>query len=819
MGDILAHLNTLRAKTLSRGARIGLHTGLPPETWWAEPNVRTVLIALLVASAYYIGALIGLSVTFQSSIISPIWPPNTILLVALLSVPTQKWKACLLAVFPAHMLALLPNGIAPLAASGFYLTNAGEAVLGAYLVRRLIGGPPWLGSPRRVGLYLACAVVVAPFVTSFADAAVVMLTGSGDNYWLNFRTRCVSNMLAELTIGPALLLGLGGAWQWLRDAGRWRRVEAALLAVGLLLVGIIIFGGEATDWHEGPAFLITLLLLWAAVRFGIGGPSASLLLGITILSTWGAVQGHGPFSASSPHNNAVSLQLFLIGMSVPVLFLAALLQEREETKATLQASEQRYRAMVETQTELISRYLPDSTLTFINDAHCRLIGKTQEELIGAKFLDMLPESARVRVRAAIQSLLAQPGILTIEHEAALPDGSLRWQQWVNRTILDANGHVIEFQGIGRDITERKQAEVALQASEERYRDLVESQVDMICRYLPDSTLTFVNDAYCRYYGKSREQLIGSKFVDSLDEAARTHHRQYTEALLAEPHPSVDEHEAVRPDGTIGWQQWIDHAIRDAEGHLVEFQAIGRDITERKRAEEALRESEARFRAAFESAATGMMLVDTDGHPLQVNRPLAEMLGYTEEELHSQAFAEFTYPDDVGPNLLLFRRALAGEIDSYQLEKRFITKRGELVWGHLSAGVVRDAEGRPLYRGGSARERGALPGTGEQLPAGRRAPLRAGFASPRRGWAGIGRARPLQGIGRGQDDLGGLPCGPRGHANPAVPGGARWRAHRVRPPACRPYLSGAGAAHPIRGHHGRHGCHARRDRAATRTGAG
>src|SRR5260370_40508676 len=98
-------------------------------------------------------------------------------------------------------------------------------------------------------------------------------------------------------------------------------------------------------------------------------------------------------------------------MSVTVLSLAALLQEPEETKATLQASEQRYRAMVETQTELISRYLPDSTLTFINDAHCRLIGKTQEELIGAKFLDMLPESSLVHVHTAIQSLLPQPDIL------------------------------------------------------------------------------------------------------------------------------------------------------------------------------------------------------------------------------------------------------------------------------------------------------------------------------------------------------------------------------------------------------------------------
>src|SRR5258706_4775080 len=219
MGDILARLNMLRAKTLARGARFDLlRTGPPPETWWAEPKVRTALVALLVASAYYLGALVGLPVKFQSSMSSPIWPPNTILVVALLSVPTQKWRACLLAVFAAHMLALLPSGISLLTASGVYLTNAGEAVLGAYLVRRLIGGPPWLGSPRRVGLYLACAVVVAPVVTSFADAAVVALTTPGDDYWLNVRTRCVSNILAELTIGPALLLGLGVALGWLRAA-------------------------------------------------------------------------------------------------------------------------------------------------------------------------------------------------------------------------------------------------------------------------------------------------------------------------------------------------------------------------------------------------------------------------------------------------------------------------------------------------------------------------------------------------------------------------------------------------------------------------
>jgi PAS domain S-box-containing protein len=120
------------------------------------------------------------------------------------------------------------------------------------------------------------------------------------------------------------------------------------------------------------------------------------------------------------------------------------------------------------------------------------------------------------------------------------------------------------------------------------------------------------------------------------------------------------------------------------------------IYERKQAELALQASEARYRAAFESSATGMMLVSPDGRSLRVNRPLVEMLGYTEEELRTRSFTDVTYPDDLEPNLTLFRQAVAGEIDSYRLEKRFVNKQGQIVWGIVSAGVVRDAAGNSLY---------------------------------------------------------------------------------------------------------------------------
>jgi PAS domain S-box-containing protein len=112
--------------------------------------------------------------------------------------------------------------------------------------------------------------------------------------------------------------------------------------------------------------------------------------------------------------------------------------------------------------------------------------------------------------------------------------------------------------------------------------------------------------------------------------------------------------------------------------------------------EERKQSEVRFRAAFASAATGMMLVDDAGHFLQANRRLVEMLGYSEAELRTHTFAELTYPDDRELNLVLFRQALAGEIDSYQMEKRYLHKNGTIVWGRVSAGVVRNPAGHPLY---------------------------------------------------------------------------------------------------------------------------
>ena len=145
---------------------------------------------------------------------------------------------------------------------------------------------------------------------------------------------------------------------------------------------------------------------------------------------------------------------------------------------------------------------------------------------------------------------------------------------------------------------------------DRYRSVVDAQRDLVSRFLPDSTLTFVNDAYCGFWNRTREELLGTKFIELIPEASRPS----VLARIRAHHAGVDSHEhpVTLADGTIGWHHWVNHAICDSEGRLVEFQGVGYDITDRRRAEEALRHAEARNSAMLRAIPDLMFVLQRDG---------------------------------------------------------------------------------------------------------------------------------------------------------------------------------------------------------------
>jgi len=175
-----------------------------------------------------------------------------------------------------------------------------------------------------------------------------------------------------------------------------------------------------------------------------------------------------------------------------------------------------------------------------------------------------------------------------------------------------------IRGKVRRLNERERAQEALRESEQRYREVVESQTDLVCRYQADTTLTFVNEAYCRYFGKSREQLIGSKFLELIPRASWPNVLNGIASLNKEDRIRTHEHEVILAGGDIGWQQWVNHPIVQPDGTTAEFQAIGRDITDRKRAEEAKQQLAHATRVTTMGALAGSL-----AHEL--NQPLTAIL--------------------------------------------------------------------------------------------------------------------------------------------------------------------------------------------------
>lgn len=297
--------------------------------------------ALAVGVGYYLAARIGFVFTLQPHPISTLWPPNALLMAALLITPARSWWALLAAALPAHLLAELQSGVPPAMVLGWFASNCSEALIGAGLVRVFVRRLLDFNTLRNAGLFLVLGALVAPLVSSFLDAGLVKLIGFGEGeYWTLVRMRFASNVLANLMIVPLIVTWAAWRPREMQQAAPRRFVEMAVLFVGLLAASLVVFDLPLFDASSSPALLYLPLpfLLWAAVRFGPRGTASALAM-MVMQTIWGAVHGTGPFSEGTPQDIARDVQLFLIVVSVPMLLLAVALEER--SKAELDAREQR----------------------------------------------------------------------------------------------------------------------------------------------------------------------------------------------------------------------------------------------------------------------------------------------------------------------------------------------------------------------------------------------------------------------------------------------------------------------------------------------
>ena len=399
-----------------------------------------------------------------------------------------------------------------------------------------------------------------------------------------------------------------------------------------------------------------------------------------------------------------------------------LLQQNKElaaTRQTVETERQRYQELFE--------FAPDSYLVTdaegviqeANRAAVLLLSVSRKFLLGKPLVVFVAEQERQSFHFKLTQLRQVEGVKDWEVRLC-PRASEPTDAVLSVSVVrNQEGEPVALRWLLRDITERKRMEVALgRANEALKKEMAERKRQEEQSRLFQSVVLNTHDAVLiveaeptvgpgrqiLYANKAFTQITGYTLEDVVGKTARilqgpkTDRKQIAKvrAALSNWEPVTVEVINYRKDGSEFWVEFSFVPVADESGRYTHWICVQLDITERKRTEQELRESEERFRATFNQAPVGIAHVGTAGQWLIANQNLCDIVGYTRKELLELTFQDLTYPDDLEPELEYVRQMLAGEIQTYSREKRFIRKDGSYVWIHLTMSLVHEPSGEPKY---------------------------------------------------------------------------------------------------------------------------
>jgi PAS domain S-box-containing protein len=589
--------------------------------WMQHRNLTIFTRVVILIALYFVGGLIGKETTFLSGSVALVWPPAGIALAAILLFGYRFWPGVALGAILFSLTDGTPFGFFTL---GTAVGNTMGAVVCAYLLKRFISFDNAMERTRDVTGYIGLACFLGTTVNAAFNVVSLAYGGTvkWDDLFSSILVWWVPNALAGLVVAPFIIT-------WATPSSiRWNGkliTEAIICGAGLVGGTLVSFNSWFVYGIQNYplAYLPFPFLVWGALRFGQRGATAGTLL-VSALAIYSLVRGTGPFVTNSEKDSLMLIGSYIGILAVTNMLLAAAAAERRAAERAVSESEKRFRAVVEDQTDLICRFKPDGLLTFVNEAFCRFHDKRSNELLGTNFFQTLSKEDAAVPLSYINSLPANEPVVSFDHRLHSPDDQIVWHQYRVRRLFEEKGDTREFQAVIQDITQRKQSEQALRASEEKYRSLVDHIPDVVWTADSNRDLIYISGNVVKVLGYHADELLGGQlWLNRIhpEDAARV--EQAYEKLFSDGEKFDVEYRSCRKDGEWIWLHNRALATRPREGVMC-ADGIFKDITQRRLSEAAIQHT----KDAAESAnlAKSQFLANMS-HELRT--PLNAIIGFSE----------------------------------------------------------------------------------------------------------------------------------------------------------------------------------------------